>query len=89
MVASGRASVFIQRAKETTTIKVAINFYFLIGWVYFICFSFNLGLSQAWDHAVGMICIHEAGGKVRVFLHEKYFRVSVRCVLVSYMISSD
>lgn len=39
MVASGRASVFIQRAKETTTIK-------------------------AWDHAVGMICIHEAGGKV-------------------------
>ncbi|XP_024631860.1 putative PAP-specific phosphatase, mitochondrial isoform X2 [Medicago truncatula] len=39
MVASGRASVFIQRAKETTTIK-------------------------AWDHAVGMICVHEAGGKV-------------------------
>lgn len=39
MVASGRASVFILRAKEKTIIK-------------------------AWDHAVGMICIHEAGGKV-------------------------
>ncbi|XP_057429533.1 putative PAP-specific phosphatase, mitochondrial isoform X2 [Lotus japonicus] len=38
MVASGRASVFIQRAKEKTIIK-------------------------AWDHAVGMICVHEAGGK--------------------------
>ncbi|XP_061368808.1 putative PAP-specific phosphatase, mitochondrial isoform X2 [Gastrolobium bilobum] len=39
MVASGRASVFVLRAKEKTIIK-------------------------AWDHAVGMICIHEAGGKV-------------------------
>ncbi|KAK7327981.1 hypothetical protein VNO77_22075 [Canavalia gladiata] len=39
MVASGRASIFILRAKEKTIIK-------------------------AWDHAVGMICIHEAGGKV-------------------------
>ncbi|XP_024021622.1 putative PAP-specific phosphatase, mitochondrial [Morus notabilis] len=39
MVASGRASVFILRAKVQTTIK-------------------------AWDHAVGMICVHEAGGKV-------------------------
>ncbi|KAJ1379155.1 Inositol monophosphatase-like [Sesbania bispinosa] len=39
MVASGRSSVFILRAKEKTVIK-------------------------AWDHAVGMICIHEAGGKV-------------------------
>ncbi|KAI4299272.1 hypothetical protein L6164_032747 [Bauhinia variegata] len=39
MVASGRASVFILRAKEKTTIK-------------------------AWDHAVGMICIQEAGGNV-------------------------
>ncbi|KAI9075597.1 hypothetical protein K1719_042439 [Acacia pycnantha] len=39
MVASGRASVFILRAKEKTIIK-------------------------AWDHVVGMICVHEAGGKV-------------------------
>ncbi|KAF7841972.1 putative PAP-specific phosphatase, mitochondrial isoform X1 [Senna tora] len=39
MVASGRASVFILRAKEKTIIK-------------------------AWDHAVGMICVHEAGGKL-------------------------
>ncbi|XP_015943535.1 putative PAP-specific phosphatase, mitochondrial [Arachis duranensis] len=39
MVASGRASVFILRAKEKTIIK-------------------------AWDHAVGMICVHEAGGKI-------------------------
>ncbi|KAL3627629.1 hypothetical protein CASFOL_028992 [Castilleja foliolosa] len=39
MVASGRASVFIQRARTQTIIKV-------------------------WDHAVGVICIHEAGGKV-------------------------
>ncbi|XP_027336329.1 putative PAP-specific phosphatase, mitochondrial isoform X2 [Abrus precatorius] len=38
MVASGRSSVFILRAKEKTIIK-------------------------AWDHAVGMICVHEAGGK--------------------------
>ncbi|KAI3456351.1 hypothetical protein Pfo_013014 [Paulownia fortunei] len=39
MVASGRASVFILRARTKTIIKV-------------------------WDHAVGVICIHEAGGKV-------------------------
>ncbi|KAG8385633.1 hypothetical protein BUALT_Bualt03G0065400 [Buddleja alternifolia] len=39
MVASGRASVFILRARTKRTIKV-------------------------WDHAVGVICIHEAGGKV-------------------------
>ncbi|XP_010268876.1 PREDICTED: putative PAP-specific phosphatase, mitochondrial isoform X2 [Nelumbo nucifera] len=39
MVASGRASVFILRAKPQTVIK-------------------------AWDHAVGMICVHEAGGQV-------------------------
>ncbi|KAL5774618.1 hypothetical protein ACOSP7_012175 [Xanthoceras sorbifolium] len=38
-VASGRASIFILRARAQTTIK-------------------------AWDHAVGMICVHEAGGKV-------------------------
>ncbi|CAL5183358.1 unnamed protein product [Lathyrus oleraceus] len=38
MVASGRASVFIQRKKEKTI--------------------------MAWDHAVGMLCVHEAGGKV-------------------------
>ncbi|URE30449.1 Inositol monophosphatase family [Musa troglodytarum] len=39
MVASGRASVFILRARAQTIIKV-------------------------WDHAVGVICIQEAGGKV-------------------------
>ncbi|XP_048490549.1 putative PAP-specific phosphatase, mitochondrial isoform X5 [Beta vulgaris subsp. vulgaris] len=39
MVASGRASVFINRARAQTIMK-------------------------AWDHAVGMICVHEAGGKV-------------------------
>uniref|UniRef100_A0A804K2I0 PAP-specific phosphatase, mitochondrial n=1 Tax=Musa acuminata subsp. malaccensis TaxID=214687 RepID=A0A804K2I0_MUSAM len=39
MVASGRASVFILRARAQTSIKV-------------------------WDHAVGVICIQEAGGKV-------------------------
>ncbi|OVA07983.1 Inositol monophosphatase [Macleaya cordata] len=39
MVASGRASVFILRAKAQTLIK-------------------------AWDHAVGVICVHEAGGQV-------------------------
>lgn len=39
MVASGRASVFIQRARAERIIKV-------------------------WDHAVGVICVHEAGGKV-------------------------
>lgn len=39
MVASGRASVFILRAKSQTIVKT-------------------------WDHAVGMICVHEAGGKV-------------------------
>ncbi|MBA0865388.1 hypothetical protein Goshw_011699 [Gossypium schwendimanii] len=39
MVASGRASVFILRARSEKLIKV-------------------------WDHAVGMICVHEAGGKV-------------------------
>ncbi|KAJ6999685.1 hypothetical protein NC653_010430 [Populus alba x Populus x berolinensis] len=39
MVASGRASVFILRARAQTLIKV-------------------------WDHAVGIICVHEAGGKV-------------------------
>ncbi|XP_027163637.1 putative PAP-specific phosphatase, mitochondrial isoform X1 [Coffea eugenioides] len=39
MVASGRASVFIQGAKAGKVIK-------------------------AWDHAVGIICVHEAGGKV-------------------------
>ncbi|XP_068644434.1 putative 3'(2'),5'-bisphosphate nucleotidase, mitochondrial isoform X2 [Aristolochia californica] len=39
MVAFGRASVFIVRARSTTVIK-------------------------AWDHAVGMICVHEAGGQV-------------------------
>ncbi|XP_042030292.1 putative PAP-specific phosphatase, mitochondrial isoform X1 [Salvia splendens] len=38
MVASGRASTFIARARRKRTIKV-------------------------WDHAVGVICIHEAGGK--------------------------
>ncbi|KAK2393434.1 PAP-specific phosphatase HAL2 [Trifolium repens] len=37
MVASGRASVYIQRKLQKTI--------------------------KAWDHAVGMICIHEAGGK--------------------------
>ncbi|KAI3732077.1 hypothetical protein L1987_63274 [Smallanthus sonchifolius] len=39
MVASGRASVFIQRARAERVIKV-------------------------WDHAVGVICVQEAGGKV-------------------------
>ncbi|KAL9392607.1 hypothetical protein Peur_016527 [Populus x canadensis] len=39
MVASGRASVFILRARAQTIIK-------------------------AWDHAVGIICVHEARGKV-------------------------
>ncbi|XP_011096189.1 putative PAP-specific phosphatase, mitochondrial isoform X3 [Sesamum indicum] len=39
MVASGRASVFIVRARTKTIIKV-------------------------WDHAVGVICISEAGGRV-------------------------
>ncbi|KAH7662316.1 3'(2') 5'-bisphosphate nucleotidase protein [Dioscorea alata] len=39
MVATGRASVFIVRAKIKTVIKV-------------------------WDHAVGVICVHEAGGQV-------------------------
>jgi 3'(2'), 5'-bisphosphate nucleotidase len=39
MVASGRASVFLLRAKTQRTIK-------------------------SWDHAVGIICVHEAGGKV-------------------------
>ncbi|KZV33764.1 PAP-specific phosphatase, mitochondrial [Dorcoceras hygrometricum] len=39
MVASGRASVFILRARTRRKIMV-------------------------WDHAVGVICIHEAGGKV-------------------------
>ncbi|XP_009764407.1 putative 3'(2'),5'-bisphosphate nucleotidase, mitochondrial isoform X2 [Nicotiana sylvestris] len=39
MVASGRASVYIQGRKATSIIKV-------------------------WDHAVGIICVHEAGGKV-------------------------
>lgn len=39
MVASGRASVFILRARAQTIIK-------------------------AWDHAVGIICVREAGGKV-------------------------
>ncbi|KAJ0983684.1 hypothetical protein J5N97_011939 [Dioscorea zingiberensis] len=39
MVATGRASVFIVRAKVKTVIKV-------------------------WDHAVGVICVHEAGGQV-------------------------
>ncbi|KAJ4745310.1 hypothetical protein LUZ62_079715 [Rhynchospora pubera] len=39
MVASGRASVFILRARTKTIIK-------------------------AWDHAVGIICVQEAGGQV-------------------------
>ncbi|KAI3818768.1 hypothetical protein L1987_12585 [Smallanthus sonchifolius] len=39
MVASGRASVFIQHARAERVIKV-------------------------WDHAVGVICVQEAGGKV-------------------------
>lgn len=39
LVASGRASTFIQQSKTQTTIKT-------------------------WDHAVGVICVHEAGGKV-------------------------
>ncbi|XP_055803277.1 putative PAP-specific phosphatase, mitochondrial isoform X2 [Solanum dulcamara] len=39
MVASGRASVYIQGKNATSIIKV-------------------------WDHAVGIICVHEAGGKV-------------------------
>ncbi|WCJ26921.1 3'(2') 5'-bisphosphate nucleotidase [Euphorbia peplus] len=39
MVASGRASVYIQATRPTKII-------------------------QAWDHAVGIICVHEAGGKV-------------------------
>ncbi|XP_010455841.1 PREDICTED: putative PAP-specific phosphatase, mitochondrial [Camelina sativa] len=39
VVASGRAAVFLFRAKTQRTIK-------------------------AWDHAIGMICVHEAGGKV-------------------------
>lgn len=26
------------------------------------------GYAPAWDHAVGIICVHEAGGKVCVFL---------------------
>ncbi|OMO65043.1 Inositol monophosphatase [Corchorus olitorius] len=39
MVASGRASIFIQRTRSQKVIR-------------------------AWDHAVGVICVHEAGGKV-------------------------
>ncbi|XP_078432502.1 inositol monophosphatase family protein [Wolffia australiana] len=39
MVASGRASAFIQRARRRRSIKV-------------------------WDHVSGMVCVHEAGGKV-------------------------
>ncbi|KAI4371104.1 hypothetical protein MLD38_019373 [Melastoma candidum] len=39
LIASGRASVYIQRVKPKATVK-------------------------AWDHAVGIICVLEAGGKV-------------------------
>lgn len=70
MVASGRASVFILRAKTQTIIKVLClilvnkdhNFHEL-GLTYY--FHNN---TQAWDHAVGMICVHEAGGQVCDYL---------------------
>lgn len=76
MVASGRASVFILRKKSQTIVKV------------FLCFLFRCQkiaippqqkinvVMQTWDHAVGMICVHEAGGKVcYVTLFEKPFKL--------------
>ncbi|XP_073280462.1 putative 3'(2'),5'-bisphosphate nucleotidase, mitochondrial isoform X2 [Primulina huaijiensis] len=45
MVASGRASVFILRARTRREIMV-------------------------WDHAVGVICIHEAGGKKHLWMEK-------------------
>uniref|UniRef100_A0A0R0FWW9 PAP-specific phosphatase, mitochondrial n=1 Tax=Glycine max TaxID=3847 RepID=A0A0R0FWW9_SOYBN len=58
MVASGRASIFILRAKEKTIIK-------------------------AWDHAVGIICVHEAGGKV-IFFPTIFVSVKLSHTIILY-----
>lgn len=72
MVASGKASVFILRAKEKTTIKVnrfLFPFFCVSPDALFFSSWFDLfDAFQAWDHAVGMICVHEAGGKVCFYL---------------------
>ncbi|XP_060191838.1 putative PAP-specific phosphatase, mitochondrial isoform X1 [Lycium barbarum] len=56
MVASGRASVFLLRATTRKVMKHS---------------DMNMtplkkisGYAPAWDHAAGIICVHEAGGKV-------------------------
>ncbi|KAA0052726.1 putative PAP-specific phosphatase [Cucumis melo var. makuwa] len=65
MVASGRASVFILRARSQTIIKVFLCFPFVMSKnSNATSEEFNVVAMQTWDHAIGMICVHEAGGKV-------------------------
>ncbi|KAJ8545602.1 hypothetical protein K7X08_018185 [Anisodus acutangulus] len=51
MVVSGRASVFLLRATTRKLMKMTL-------------LKKISGYAPAWDHAVGIICVHEAGGKV-------------------------
>lgn len=86
MVASGRASVFILRAKSQT-IKVFHCFFFrrlrtTISPQQKLILNVEI---QAWDHAVGMICVHEAGGKVcYVTLFEKFYNLDFFPVYSTY-----
>ena len=47
---------------------------------------------QTWDHAGGMICVHEAGGKVcHITLFEKGFKLDVfpvhyTCTFVAFLL---
>lgn len=79
MVASGRASVFILRARSQTIIKVFLCFPFVMSKnSNATSEEFNVVAMQTWDHAIGMICVHEAGGKVcHITLFEKGFKLDV------------
>lgn len=64
MVASGRASVFIQGAKAGKAIKVLQQLQAIVKSDFSNIIDVVTLKMQAWDHAVGIICVHEAGGKV-------------------------
>jgi hypothetical protein len=71
-VAAGRASVFVLRTRATVIRKVPcfLQLPFLLRDIQYVIinsltdtfFSYSL---QSWDHAVGVICVQEAGGHVK------------------------
>jgi 3'-phosphoadenosine 5'-phosphosulfate (PAPS) 3'-phosphatase len=78
-VAAGRASVFVLRVRATVIRKVPCFLQLPFSCATFVIISsltdpfFSYSL-QSWDHAVGVICVQEAGGHVKshCLLHQSF-----------------